>query len=351
MEKLMKCPLISIIVPVYKVESFIEKCVCSIIEQTYTHIEIILVDDGSPDKCPKICDDFAKKDSRIKVVHQKNMGLPYARRSGYLVSKGDYIYFLDSDDYIDKDCIKILVSHAQVSNADITLSGINNVNISTNRIYVVPRLSPGFYDKQLIQTLLSKDYLFNQVSKVSSYPLYAWGKLIKRDVMDGYFDVSTQFHYWEDMPSTFYLIKKINSLEVVKENLYYYVIHPNQVTKKPIESIWHYYVDVWNYLAQTDTDGFLKNQLPQRMWWVVMSGLKTFINRESDFWAFRKLFSMVRDTPIVQRKIFDAHFYKALPLTHKVLHYLFKKKWSRLYYITVKYDLFKKINKLAFYKK
>lgn len=100
---------ISIIVPVYKVEDYLEKCVDSLINQTYKGIEIILVDDGSPDACPGICDDFAQKDKRIKVIHKKNGGLSDARNVGLLDAEGEYVLFVDSDDYIDLDsCEKFI---------------------------------------------------------------------------------------------------------------------------------------------------------------------------------------------------------------------------------------------------
>ena len=98
----MSSELISIIVPVYKVEKYIDRCVESIINQTYKNIEIILVDDGSPDNCPKICDEWAKKDKRIRVIHKENRGVSSARNVGIDVAKGKYIGFVDSDDYIEK---------------------------------------------------------------------------------------------------------------------------------------------------------------------------------------------------------------------------------------------------------
>ena len=91
---------ISVIVPIYNVEDYLHRCVDSIINQTYTNLEIILVDDGSPDNCLKICDEYAKKDSRIKVVHKKNGGLSDARNAGLEIATGEYIGFVDSDDYI-----------------------------------------------------------------------------------------------------------------------------------------------------------------------------------------------------------------------------------------------------------
>lgn len=93
-------PLISIIVPVYKVEQYLDECVQSIRKQTYTNLEIILVDDGSPDRCPEMCDEYARLDSRIKVIHKPNGGLSSARNIGIESSHGEWIYFLDSDDWI-----------------------------------------------------------------------------------------------------------------------------------------------------------------------------------------------------------------------------------------------------------
>ena len=93
--------MISIIVPIYKVEKYLDECVASLINQTYRDLEIILVDDGSPDRCPQMCDEWAKKDNRIKVVHKKNGGLSSARNAGLKVASGEYIGFVDSDDYVD----------------------------------------------------------------------------------------------------------------------------------------------------------------------------------------------------------------------------------------------------------
>ena len=96
-------PLVSVIVPVYKVEKYLDKCIESIVGQTYENLEIILVDDGSPDNCPTMCDEWAQKDSRIKVIHKENGGLSSARNAGLDACTGDYIGFVDSDDWIEPD--------------------------------------------------------------------------------------------------------------------------------------------------------------------------------------------------------------------------------------------------------
>ncbi|MBQ4243839.1 MAG: glycosyltransferase, partial [Clostridia bacterium] len=100
--------LISVIVPVYKTEKYLDRCVNSIVNQTYKNLEIILVDDGSPDRCPELCDRWAEKDNRIKVIHQENGGMSAARNAGLRIAKGDYIGFVDSDDWIDNDMYEYL---------------------------------------------------------------------------------------------------------------------------------------------------------------------------------------------------------------------------------------------------
>ena len=110
---------ISIIVPVYKVERELDRCVKSLLGQTYQNIEIILVDDGSPDCCPEMCDEFARQDNRVKVVHKKNGGLSDARNAGLKVASGEYILYVDSDDYIDIDSCERFMKARNNENIDI----------------------------------------------------------------------------------------------------------------------------------------------------------------------------------------------------------------------------------------
>ena len=111
--------LISIIVPIYRVEQYLKQCLESILNQTYKNLEIILVDDGSPDNCPKICDEYAKKDNRIKVIHKENGGVSSARNAGLENVTGDYISFIDPDDYVSCDFIEILYNMIESNNVDI----------------------------------------------------------------------------------------------------------------------------------------------------------------------------------------------------------------------------------------
>ena len=114
-------PLLSVIVPVYKVEEYLNQCVESIINQTYSNLEIILVDDGSPDNCPAMCDDWAKKDSRIKVIHKENAGQAAARNTGIDTAAGEYITFADSDDFLDNRMYEILLQELMEASAQIVM--------------------------------------------------------------------------------------------------------------------------------------------------------------------------------------------------------------------------------------
>ena len=114
-------PKISVIVPIYRVEQYLEKCINSILQQSYDNLEIILVDDGSPDNCPLICDTYQEKDERVRVIHKKNGGLSSARNAGLEIATGEYITFVDSDDYIARDMVEVLYRNLIKYNSEISV--------------------------------------------------------------------------------------------------------------------------------------------------------------------------------------------------------------------------------------
>lgn len=124
---------ITIIVPIYNVEKYLERCIDSIINQTYTNLEVILVDDGSPDKCPQICERYQKKDNRIKVIHKENGGLSDARNKGVELATGEYVLFVDSDDEIVLTAVEELVNIIEQYHSDIICFNIKEVNEGTKR--------------------------------------------------------------------------------------------------------------------------------------------------------------------------------------------------------------------------
>lgn len=120
-------PKVSVILPIYKVEKYLDRCMYSLLNQTLENIEIIMVDDGSPDNCPSMCDQYAKEDDRVKVIHKQNEGLGFARNSGLEIATGDYIAFVDSDDYVSVTAFEILSKAALEENADYVMCGYKSI--------------------------------------------------------------------------------------------------------------------------------------------------------------------------------------------------------------------------------
>ena len=158
--------LISIVIPVYKVEKYLEKCIESIINQTYKNLEIIIVDDGSPDNCPQMCDEFAKSDKRIKVIHKENGGLSDARNAGIDIATGKYITFVDSDDYITNDYVEYMYNLIKKYNTKIATCETQVVHIESDE-----ENQEQFIEN--IEVLTARDLfykiLFAQKSDVSAY--------------------------------------------------------------------------------------------------------------------------------------------------------------------------------------
>lgn len=170
--------LVSVIVPVYKVEKFLPECVESIRKQTYSNIEIILVDDGSPDNCPQICDTYAQQDCRIRVIHKENGGLSDARNAGIDIAKGEYLCFVDSDDHIQPTMIENLLSAAVTNNVKLALSNLKAVDENGKRVFTADE-SPVKSGLFSASELLLKIY-----QNLGWYYIVAWNKLYHRSLFE-----------------------------------------------------------------------------------------------------------------------------------------------------------------------
>lgn len=204
--------LISIIVPVFKVEKYLMRCVESIRDQTYPNIEIILVDDGSPDACPQICDQYAQEDTRIKVIHKKNGGLSDARNCGIDAAQGDYIGFVDSDDYIHPDMYMQLWENLKENQADIAVCGVKKVYSDEEPCSEQTQNVLKIYDgRQAIENIFDGSlYLQSVVS---------WNKLYKRSLFENVRFPVGKIH--EDEFTTYVLFYKSDKV-VYNTGIYYY---------------------------------------------------------------------------------------------------------------------------------
>lgn len=204
--------LVSIIVPIYNVEKYLKKCIESIINQTYKNIEIILVDDGSPDKCGEICEEYSKKDNRIVVIHKQNGGLSDARNKGIKVAKGKYITFVDSDDYVDYRYIELLYKAVKENNTKIAQCNIAKVNMSGN---IIARLG---YKENSIKT--SKNMLNDIYSSHLIENIVVWNKLYLKEMFNNISFPVGKIH--EDEFTTFKILYNVDKISIVNEYLYYY---------------------------------------------------------------------------------------------------------------------------------
>lgn len=202
---------ISVIVPIYKVEKYLNQCIESIVKQTYENLEIILVDDGSPDSCPAICDEWAKKDGRIVVIHQVNAGLPSARNAGLRIASGDFISFIDSDDYIDKSLYKDVLNFFDDNELDIVSFGFYEV---CNDKTTVVDIQDGYMDRnESIKHLLTWD------GKVRSF---VWNKIYRASHINNccfYEDL----RYGEDTPFVFTALTNSVKCFQINKPYYYYI--------------------------------------------------------------------------------------------------------------------------------
>ena len=214
--------LISVIVPVYNVEEYLDRCIDSIVRQTYKNLEIILVDDGSPDKCPQMCDEWIKKDSRIKVIHKDNGGLSDARNAGMKVASGNVISFIDSDDYIDLNMYDVLMKKISETDSDIVSCGVNWVDESDN----VLRCDNVESDILLTASEAMRELLNDGILKQP-----VWNRIYKRDIA-----LCIPFEkgrYHEDVFWSYQAVGKSKRICIINKAFYYYVQRTSSIMGEP----------------------------------------------------------------------------------------------------------------------
>ena len=205
----MKDAKISVVVPVYKVEKYLNKCVESIVTQTYENLEILLVDDGSPDGCPQICDMWAEKDKRIKVIHKENGGLSSARNAALDIATGDYVSFVDSDDWIDPDMMETLL--VSIEDADVSMCGFYMDYLDTNETVLIKPLNYVVEGTEVFKTFILDEMRPEMCGKLYVTDLFANIR----------FDTETK--YAEDLQMNYHIMKKAKKFVSVDKCMYHYL--------------------------------------------------------------------------------------------------------------------------------
>lgn len=211
--------LISVIIPVYRVEAYLKRCVDSVLAQTYTHMEIILVDDGSPDGCPAICDAYAEQDARVTVIHQKNAGLSGARNAGIDRAQGAYLAFVDSDDYLAPDFLERLYQACVETDSELSVCRWEYVKGEA-----IPEKGTGktevFTGRQMLANLYIPD---------GAYFVVAWNKLYRKELFEELHYPLGRIH--EDEATTYRIYDRVKRAAYVDSSLYGYFVAPSSITR------------------------------------------------------------------------------------------------------------------------
>lgn len=230
-----KVPKLSVIVPVYKVEPYLQKCIDSILSQTFRDLELILVDDGSPDNCPAICDAAAEQDERVVVIHRKNVGLSAARNAGLTAARGDYIGFVDSDDYISPRMYQTLYDAMVENDAQMAVCSYEYVNLRGG--IFKDRRSP-ITKYEVLDRVQMLDRLGGDRNW---YYITAWNRLYRRELFENIRFPQGRIHEDEYVAHSLYWA--CERIAVVPEPLYFYVqregsIMRQKTLKQCLDKIW-----------------------------------------------------------------------------------------------------------------
>lgn len=213
----MQEPLVSVIIPIYNVEQYLAYCMESVLAQTYKMLEIVLVDDGSTDKSGEMCDCYQKQDDRVRVIHKKNGGLSSARNAGIKIMTGEYVVFIDSDDYVSTSYVEILMDYAKKDQADLVISSYEKV--IGNCAY------EGIVKFDIHRTFNSDSLQYGMLAR--KIPMYACGKLYKAMLFN-----AVQFpegKLYEDVPTSWEISKCIERATYINAKLYFYRQRPDSI--------------------------------------------------------------------------------------------------------------------------
>lgn len=255
--------MVSVIIPIYNVEKYLEECVESVLCQTYQNLEILLVDDGSPDGCGAICEEYAQKDKRVKVIHKENGGLSDARNAGLDVCRGDYIVFVDSDDCIHPQMIERLYNLLMKYQADMAICSFQDIEENEMPLYAK-------YDVQGKEYCFEKENIMNQLQSRNLLTVVAWNKIYKARLFENIRYPKGYIH--EDEFIIHKLLHLCTRTVYTEEKLYYYRKRGDSImgniSPKKIQDIYLAYEDRISFLEEnqygriiTDTKLQLMHQI------------------------------------------------------------------------------------------
>lgn len=300
--------LFSIVVPIYNVEQFLDKCVRSILEQTYTKFELILVDDGSTDSSGQMCDQYEEEDCRITVIHKKNGGLVSARKAGISVAKGDYAVCVDSDDWIDKKHLQELsrIVH-DYSSPDIICFGHYEVS-EGKKNFIVP-FRKGLYEKSDLENEVYPQLIRTEIA--TAFPPAIWSKAYKMDLYRSeQLLVDDRIKIGEDAACTIPCMLQANRIYILDKALYYYRRNNSSMTKNKKPFSWDVpeliELHLRNRVETNEAD--LQQQISRRTVHALINVVKTQFYRNEKYRVITKEIQKELDRTIYRNALKDSKF-------------------------------------------
>ncbi len=338
-----KEPEISVIVPIYQTERYLDRCIESIVNQTYSNLEIILVDDGSPDRCPQMCDEWAKKDSRIRVVHKQNAGLGMARNSGIEAATGEYICFFDSDDYVALDTIEKAYRLAEAEQSDVIVFGLNNVNAQGRVIRsVIPESDRVTYAGEDVQKRFLPDLIAaKQDSTCRNVWMSAWACILSMRMIrkTGWRFVSEREIISEDVYSLLCLYAYVKRVSVLPEALYYYCENGASLTHvykaDRFEKICHFYETSVRKALELGYDEEVAERLQWQLACFVIAAMKQVVRADIPNKDRYRAIREIVHSDYLNKICWDLTSYSD-SLPRRVFLFLMEKRWTLPCYLILK---------------
>lgn len=325
--------LVSIIVPVYNVEKYLNVCIESIVNQTYTNLEIILVDDGSKDKSGQLCEKWKSADQRIQVIHKENAGLGFARNSGLDIATGDYVMYIDSDDYISKNMVQKLLDTAEITGSDTVFCGLVRV-MEDGRMIPMPAYyeNKSFKGNEIIDDVLlemvgSKPECSNDANLFMS----VWHAIYSRKIIEKYSIrfPSERIVMCEDIMYHIDYLRRASCVTYIKDTLYYYRVNPKSLSQvydsKRFDRQKNLSIAIQDKLMEfLDKDRFIQRENRRLLGGIRSQILALVASNEKN--KLRVIKKICKDTTVKQ--VLNEYPYVKNPLKHRIFNYCLKREYN-----------------------
>ena len=310
-------------------EDYLRQCLDSITAQTFTDWECILVDDGSKDKSGSICDEYAKKDNRFKVIHKKNAGVAQTRITGFENSKGELITFVDADDIIEPDCLEKLSLPMIKEGADMVSCDYYIVENDKKRLPCATLT--GTYKNEQIVDFIAQHYFYDKKTKSYGMTCFLWSKMVKREYILEGLRKGLGLWFGEDQISMFTMLLQCKKLVLIPDRLYNYIQHEGQTIKRYDASLWDNIIKMLSRYESLLPDKSGNKGLRMRTWLYILQTHSRMLPAQLDRATYTEHMSRMRNNSFMKR------FFQPMciqgNLKTNILYWILKMKCYNLFYI------------------